>query len=808
MQALGWVPASADQARDYFLREKYGTAGQAALAGAESFGSMLTLGASSWAERAAGVDPEAMAARERYNPIAEKVGAGAGILVPLLLTAGGSGAIQGAEGASAAARAAASMTAPSLLARAGGAAAKAALRELPEAAPLAQRLAARGLAAAAGGAVEGAGYEVGQLVHEAALGDPNLSAESMLARVGLSAATFGALAGGGGILGTLAGEAIGKVGDSTVVREKLTGWLEDLEARSAGKAAGGIQSDIKKLRQKLGGEGANSVLREIGDRGLVDWYTTPAVTAERSQALMDRAGMDMGDVLKAADEVGAAAGPRHVTVRAGDLGESMMVSEGRPGLADLKGVIERARAKILGPLRADPYQQEAAGKLESLLTSISTQGEDVSLREMHALRMQNDTALYGMRGTMDPYASAYKSALHDLRGLYSRELEAGVERAGLTSDVWKAANREYQVGATALEFAEKGIERSMGNNVFGLSSALWGGVAGTLAGGPLGGLGGTIATEAIRRQGSGLTWRAARNLRGLLEGGEGALVANGTAEAIAAERAAAIGAPAGATTVAARASAAPETAATLAVVAKAKAEVTQEIDSALMSLIKGTPAVVGRTAAALASRSESDATDARRLASAPGLLQDALARQTDELHHHAPGVAQATQLASARAVAFLASKAPASTLPGLHARAVKPSVAEMSTFGRYAQVVHRPLSILQHAQRGTLTPQHVGALRLVYPALYQHVQARALEALMGNGGKTIRPQSRMMLSMLTGFRLDGSFNAIAANQAVYARAPQMPQGGAMPNPNAGALKGASRMETRSQKMDANMSGGN
>lgn len=807
VEAVGYVPASAEQAKDYFLREKYGTTGQAALAGAESFGSMLTLGLSTHAETALGVDSEAIAAREKFNPLASGTGGAVGILAPLLLSGGASGAAQGAEAGSAAARAA-SFAGPSLLANAGRAAARAALRELPAEASLAQRLAAKGLAAAAGGAVEGAGYEVGQLVHESALGDPNLTAESALARIGLSAATFGALSGGGGILGTLGGELFGETGGSGAVRETLAGWLEDLEARSAGKAAGGIQDNIKKLRQKLGGEGANAVLKEIGERGLVDWYTTPSMTAERAQTLMDRAGSTMGDVVAAADEVGAAAGPRHVAVRPGDLGESVLVSEGRPGLADLEGVVRRAREEIVGPMRADPYQQEAAGKLESLLASIAKQGDDVSLKELHTLRMQNDTALYGMRGTMDPYASAYKSALHDLRGLYSRELEAGVERAGLSSDVWKAANREYQAGATALEFAEKGIERSMGNNVFGLSSALWGGVAGTLAGGPLGGLGGTIATEALRRQGSGLAWRAARGLRSLLEGEEGALVANRTAAGIAAERVA--GVEAAGASVAARASAAPETAAALSVLAQAQQRVTEEVDSALAKLIKGVPAAVGRVGAAALSRRAADAVESRRLASSPELLQEALARQTDELHHHAPGIAQAAQMATARQLALLAAKAPTTHLPGLRGKAIRPNVAELAKFARYSEIIHQPLKVLDHAQRGTLTPQHVAALRLGWPATYQHIQERFLDVLMDHGGKTITPQSRMMASMLTGFQLDGSFNAIAANQAVYARAggpPGMPPGGAVPNPNASKLNQANRVRTPTQGLSERLNGG-
>jgi len=777
VEAVGYVPASAQQARDYFLREKYGTTGQAALAGLESFGSMLTLGASTHVETALGVDPEGIAAREKYNPLASATGSAVGILAPLLLTGGASAELQGVRAAARAAE----MAGPSLLAKAGKAAAKLALRELPAEAPLAQRLAAKGLAAAAGGAVEGAGYEAGQLVHESALGNPNLTAESALARIGLSAATFGALSGGGGVLGALAHEAVGSAGTSGL-GAKLADWLGEFEGERNIKAAGGIQSDLTRARKQVGREGLTAIGREMGELGLVSPFSTPAQTLERADDLMGRAGATMGDVLKSADEVAAA--------------EGTTIGGGQSALA-------KARTEVLKPLEADPLQREAASRFKDDLDAFDASFKDAAtLQDVHAARRSVDRALYGMRGTMDPYATAYKQALHDLRGLFSESIEAGVEKSGVPLDIWKTANREYQVAARAAEFAEKGLDRAHGNNLISPTEFL-STLAGGLGGGPAGGVVGGLATAAARRFGSGVLGSMARGLRGLLEGEEGALVANRTAEAIATERAA------GASGVAARASAAPETAAALSVLAQAKAKVTEEVDSALVALLKGTPAAVGKTGAALLSRRAASAVDARRLAASPELLQEAMTRQTDELHHHAPGVAQALQLATAQKVALLAAKAPQTKLPGLHAQTVRPSNYDLAKYARFADVVERPLRVLEHARRGTLTPDHVTALRLGSPALYAHIQERLLHALMGHGGKTIRPQSRMMASMLTGFQLDGSlgWNAIAANQAVYAQTHQPAPSGPMPNPNAEKLDMAHRVQTPTQRADARMDGG-
>jgi len=781
VEGLGWVPASVEQSRDYFLAQKYGTTGQAAVAGLESFGSMLSLGASTWAETAAGVPAEDIAAREKHNPLASGAGATAGILLPLLLSGGESAAAQGETAASRAA----SMAGPSLLAKAGKAVSRAVLPELPEGAPLAQRLAAKGLAAAAGGALEGAGYEAGQLVHESALGDPNRVAESALARIGLSAATFGALSGGGGILGELAGEALSSIKGGGA-GAKLADWLGDFEAERNIKAAGGIQSDLTRARKQIGREGLNSIGREMGELGLVGPFSTPAQTLERADALMGRSGATMGDVLKSADDLAAA--------------EGKTIGGGYSSLA-------RARTEILTRLEEDPMQRQAAALFKADLDAWEPKfANGATLVDLHKMRRSVDTALYGWRGSLDPFASAYREALHDFRNIISDNIETGILKSKLplpTEAVatWKTANREYQVAARAAEFAEKGLDRSTGNNPFGLSAIL-GGVAGTVAGGPIGGLAATAATELTRRYSSGVLGGLARGLRGLLEGEEGALVANRTAEAVAAERLA------GGAGVAARASTAPETAAALSVLAKAQREVTQEIDGALSHLLRSAPQAVGRTAAATASRAAAQAVEARQLANSPELLQDALTRQTDELHGHAPDVSQAAQMAAARAVAFLASKAPATALRGLHAKGTRPSAFELGKFGRYADVVERPLRALQHARRGTLTPEHVGALRIVYPALHRQIQSRLMDQLMGHGGKTISPQSRMMLSMLTGYPLDGSlgWNAIAANQAVYARPAQQPMDGPVGSPNAVALKQAGRVQTAGQRRESRLGG--
>jgi hypothetical protein len=146
--ARGYVPASPDQIKDYQTQQKYGGAVEGAKAFGEHAASALTFGLSDVAERAAGVSPEAMQGRETAHPVASAAGTAVGVATPLVSTLGGASAF----------------TAPALIARAGEAAVPKALGKIA------------GKAVQLG--TEGALYGAGNVVHEAALGDPNLTAQA------------------------------------------------------------------------------------------------------------------------------------------------------------------------------------------------------------------------------------------------------------------------------------------------------------------------------------------------------------------------------------------------------------------------------------------------------------------------------------------------------------------------------------------------------------------------------------------------------------------------------------------------------
>jgi hypothetical protein len=300
----------------------------------------------------------------------------------------------------------------------------------------------------------------------------------------------------GGVLGgglSAAGQALGQAAT------RLPAALRRFAGQRNLKAAGGIQSDLARARKQVGREGLEGIGYEMGGQGLVGPTSTPASTFERATEILDRSGKEMGALTQAADKA---------------IGTS---SKTAPRLGQ---VVERARREILEPLAADPHQAQAAEQFSGLLDRMSagekTPGWTVlPISKLHEMRQQADRALYGLRGTQDPFASAYRDALHDFRSLLSDEINSTMERTGLGSAAWKAANRRYEVASRAQELSERGMDRWQGNNLFTPYEmlALLGGAgaagahSGSFGEAGLAGAGALLSTRLAQRHGSGtLGW--------------------------------------------------------------------------------------------------------------------------------------------------------------------------------------------------------------------------------------------------------------------------------------------------------------
>jgi hypothetical protein len=111
----------------------------------------------------------------------------------------------------------------------------------------------------------------------------------------------------------------------------------------------------------------------------------------------------------------------------------------------------------------------------------------------------------------------------------------------------------------------------------------------------------------------------------------------------------------------------------------------------------------------------------------------------------------------------------------------KPSDFELSAFEQKVQVVHDPFSVLTELEHGTLTRNHMDALKAVFPMLHALMQRKVQDAVV-SGVEPMAYNQRVKLSLLMDAPMDTSLESrsVAYYQQVFANADQtqepQPQG--------------------------------
>jgi hypothetical protein len=195
----------------------------------------------------------------------------------------------------------------------------------------------------------------------------------------------------------------------------------------------------------------------------------------------------------------------------------------------------------------------------------------------------------------------------------------------------------------------------------------------------------------------------------------------------------------------------------------------------------------------------------RNLQSDPERMVELIARKTARVSNADPGVGAAMQVTLAKAVQFLTDKLPAPAIQaGLFQRPYKPSSMEMAKFERYMQVIERPLTVLDDLDKGTLTREHVEALKAVYPELYAEVQQAAIDRI--TSGAEVPYNRKVQMSILLDIPADSSLSADSVMQLQQNFQPDQssPEAGAV-NPTVTGLQNidmAGRAETDVQAVAA------
>ncbi|MCL2724775.1 MAG: hypothetical protein FWD69_10100 [Polyangiaceae bacterium] len=119
----------------------------------------------------------------------------------------------------------------------------------------------------------------------------------------------------------------------------------------------------------------------------------------------------------------------------------------------------------------------------------------------------------------------------------------------------------------------------------------------------------------------------------------------------------------------------------------------------------------------------------------PQQLSDRVGAALNPVSDAAPKTTTAATATAMRGVAFLASKLPSAkkdpySLQPQFQPATRASDAEIAQFRRYKEALDDPTIIVRKAVHGGLTPEHVEAVKAVYPRLYDEMRNQVFQALV------------------------------------------------------------------------------
>ncbi len=316
------------------------------------------------------------------------------------------------------------------------------------------------LAQGAGSAVESAAYGLGYVVSEKALGDPNMTAQQAIADVGIA----GALGLAGGTFGSLAWN-ISKHGfEKSGVGARVRGWLGEIEADNALRAAGGGKGmgKVVKAREMIGPEEVNSIAREGADLGFGSKYMTPkAVYGEATRAVEAANSQQETAILRAMQ---------------------VMKPEENPSF---RALYRELNENVVNDLRANPLTRNMGKALRADLDVFKGKyAQDFNIGDLLDMHRYYDDALGGAlpAGTS---RGVKTMAYHHIR----TELESAIDKtmAGISDlppdvyDAWKTSRRTGYVSRFFRDLSGYSMNRAATGPLVGLGDEVVGS-AGAVAG--------------------------------------------------------------------------------------------------------------------------------------------------------------------------------------------------------------------------------------------------------------------------------------------------------------------------------------
>lgn len=750
---------SPQEAAQHEAEKQYGGIGDAVAAGAINAADMVTLGFGKGLAADIGGAPvrQYIQGVEAAHPTASLVGAGLGVAVPMLV---------GDEADAA--------EAPTILGRLGDAIA-APSRALTDVGGLAERgvgavtgteaegvlgrTLQRGIGMAASGGAEGAAIGTGQTYSDDAIQDHDLTAEQLLAgaaKGALLGAGFSGAAGAGGAIVRGGGEkALSLLGERA-------GGVDEIANNMALRATGAKTPEIRAL-QRAGidpdemGSWIVNELPNYTDKPL--WKMSRSDITEAATKASDAIGEKIGS---AVDELDAMAAERGI----------------RPNIRD---AIQTVQDNVVTPLRNMPGLEGHASRVQKYLDSfmekagvrsaadIQTSIEELARTDPKAAleewqRANQSGELFNgttgdisfgqfkqFRSGLDriiresgaQQEKIFGEALQKTRDVLEAEVNRqGADIAGADwLERYSSLKKQYKFAENLQQTGEHAETRIAGNRGLSLTD--------TIAGSAL--MGGYEAAEGENP------------MKGLAMGALGAV-----GNKLIREHGAQIGAY-----VLSRA-------AKLQAIQAVAARTDTALDSGISRFFgrareKAQTATIQATVASRRDNFKAASARVEALANSPQAMADHVAR-TLPPHDVAPKLAGTMATKQSAALAWLAGQVPKMTGPSPLTPTVKsdpPSPARAAWLRKF-DVYKDPVgTVSRELARGTLTRDHVDALKAMYPSLYGQVQKKSMDRLAELAAKDRLPSfsKRIQLAILLGVPADASFQPdfVQSQQMLYAQ---------------------------------------
>lgn len=795
---LGYISASPKQVEHYELEKKYGSGIEQLKTGAEGAAQALTLGLSTHIEKALGVDPEAIKARQEVNPLSHGIGTAVGVAAPLILTGGAAAPAE--AGALGAARVGAELTAPALIARAGQAAGE----MLPETAGILGRAARVGVS----GAAEGALYGTGNVIHEAALGDPKKVAESALSQIGWSALIGGGL---GGALGAA----------EVAIPKALSSARESLG--NLGASAEGLEGAYAKAASKVYGESPEKITEILRARG--ETFAKPEV--------IEKTAKDLSNGFKELDSGGdAVLGHYNRTIKPAEMDSFLKEADLTKVQDGTQQFINKIGSKIEEMTKPEDqilFDQAKVRRLEKLKDHLLSLRDEVSPVKFFEAVEDSKRVLYDLSNVAHDADFVPRATAKEIRNLWGdaktlTENESVFGKAGARQAAANDAQSEFMQARDEIRSGLfqtrgeydpkkfktwlKGMDSDLSQNTNDLvdryvtaHKKLIDVVGDSHEALETGAFNIKNIESLVNKTGDQI--QNARKLASLtssvqaMQGGAGSslmeTVLGGAALGHVVPGAGHIlgGIPGALHAV--KDFANPTRVAEVLGKLEGLVNTTDRvIDKGAADLIGAAGKRAGRVGSQMTAAEYAEKTEqVREMSNNPGLMQDRLMEATKKITNHAPQTTHAVQTSLSVATAFLASKVPSPTDQGPLGAKTEPTASQIATFNRYYQAVENPLSILEHAKNGMLSKEEIEAVSSVYPQLMQKIQGSILNQVTDHKDE-IPYQQRLILSALLGADLDGSMKGLLANQKIG----KLSDMGAKPGAGrAGKIKMSDRMAT-------------